>query len=149
MFPEYQINIRMIFEWSCDTEDISNLHFVLKCNTISQYCCFRKCFRNLAKYTFVYISIHSLLAEAIYTNSAHQHVIGLVKITKYDWQLSALVLQMVKCVWCSFWCDRPGFETTFRLTFSLPFQISNRIRKVFIFKKNDGNNHKVENKSMG
>ncbi len=35
------------------------------------------------------------------------------------------------------------------LFFSLPFQISNRIVKAFIFNKNEGNNQKVENKVTG
>ncbi len=33
--------------------------------------------------------------------------------------------------------------------FFLPFQISNHIRKAFIFNKNEGNNQKVENKVSG
>ncbi len=33
--------------------------------------------------------------------------------------------------------------------FFLPFQISYRIRKAFIFNKNEGNNQKVENKVSG
>ncbi len=35
------------------------------------------------------------------------------------------------------------------LFFSLPFQISYRIVKAFIFNKNEGNNQKVENKVSG
>ncbi len=43
------------------------------------------------------------------------------------------------------WFD-PVFGQTF---FSLPFQISYRIVKAFIFNKNEGNNQKVENKVSG
>ncbi len=35
---------------------------------------------------------------SIYTNSTHQYVIGLVNITKDNYQLSALMVQMVKRV---------------------------------------------------
>ncbi len=44
---------------------------------------------------------------------------------------------------------RPEFESAFCRTFFLPFQISYRIRKAFIFNKNEGNNQKVENKVSG
>ncbi len=44
------------------------------------------------------------------------------------------------------WFD-PAFGRTF--FFSLPFQISYRIIKAFIFNKNEGNNQKVENKVTG
>ncbi len=43
-------------------------------------------------------------------------------------------------------------EPSSRLPFAelfLPFQISYRIRKAFIFNKNEGNNHKVQNKISG
>ncbi len=46
------------------------------------------------------------------------------------------------------WFD-PTFGRLAELFFSLPFQISYRIVKAFIFNKNEGNNQKVENKVSG
>ncbi len=39
-----------------------------------------------------------MMAEAVYTNSAHQREFGLVRITKDRQLSSALVAQMVNCV---------------------------------------------------
>ncbi len=50
---------------------------------------------------------------------------------------------------CAFWRDRPEFEPTFCRTIFLPFQITYRIGKAFIFNKNEGNNQRVENKVLG
>ncbi len=48
---------------------------------------------------YLLFGLHDLLNRvSIYTNSAHQRVIGLVKITKDCRLLSAPVAQMVKCV---------------------------------------------------
>ncbi len=64
-----------------------------------------------------------LMAEAIY--SAHQRVIGLVKIT----------------------IDRVRIHLLANLF--LPFQISNNIKKTFFIYKIEGNTQKVENKVSG
>ncbi len=43
----------------------------------------------------------------------------------------------------------PGSNLPYGALFVLPFQISNHIRKAYIFNKNEGNNQKVENKVSG
>ncbi len=43
----------------------------------------------------------------------------------------------------------PGSNPPFAKLIFLPSQISNHIRKAFIFYKNEGNNQKVENKVSG
>ncbi len=63
----------------------------------------------------------ALLAEAIYTNSAHQHVIGIVNIIKNGFESSVSVAQMVKRVPWAFWRDRPGFESAFCQKKKSPF----------------------------
>ncbi len=62
------------------------------------------------------------MAEAIYTDSAHQHVIG--QYYKRLLTFSAPVEQMVKRVSYSFWRDQLEFESAFWLAFFLSFQIS-------------------------
>ncbi len=50
----------------------------------------------------------------------------------------------------SFWRNRPVARSRlWTIFFFLPFQISYRIVKAFIFNKNEGNNQKVENKVSG
>ncbi len=66
-------------------------------------------------------------------------LIVIVNSTKDSNQSSALVVRMVK-VCCSYFDTiDPGSNPHF----FLPFQISNQIRKAFIFNKNEGNNQKV------
>ncbi len=88
-----------------------------------------------------------LLAKAIYTNSAHQRVIELVNTKKGSW--FSINFSGTGGKTHAFWRDQPGFEPAFCWTFFLPFQISYCIRKAFILNKNEGNNKKVENKSIG
>ncbi len=89
----------------------------------------------------------TLIAESIYINSAHQRVIGLVKITK-DRQLSSALdgkLRVVLIVTRSTRVRRI-IQISQLIHFFLPFQISNHIRKVLFTYKNEGNNQTVENK---
>ncbi len=77
-------------------------------------------------------------------------MIGLVNNTKDEGLVSALVVQMVKRVsYSHFDAIDPGSNPPFGELFFLPFQISDHIRKAFIFNKNEGNNQKVENKVSG
>ncbi len=55
----------------------------------------------------------AVLAEAIYTDSAHQLVIGLHNITKDGCQSSASVAQMIISLLNYIWCNRPGFDSDF------------------------------------
>ncbi len=63
----------------------------------------------------------------IYTNFAHQSVIGLVNITK-DNSLNIAAVAMVKRLPKSFWYDQPGFDSTFFQTFFPPVFKSHHIR---------------------
>ncbi len=81
---------------------------------------------------------------SIYTNPAHQRVIWIVNTAKrcsFNIGFSGVNGKAY-----AFWCDRPEIKPAFWQTFFLPFQISYRIEKAFIFNKNKGNNKKVENK---
>ncbi len=71
----------------------------------------------------------------IYTNSTHQHVIGLVNITKYSSQ-SDSVAQMVKRVSHSYWCDQPSNLSFGELFICDTLHISIHIRIFFFFLKN-------------
>ncbi len=84
------------------------------------------------------------MAEAIYINSAHQRVIGLIEFKK-DWTAvrssgtdgkECVVLILTR-------------STQVRIYLFSPFSISYRIGKAFIFNKNEGNNYKVEHKVLG
>ncbi len=72
---------------------------------------------------------------------------GLVNNKKTSTLASVSVAQMVSCM--LFHAIDPGSNPPFAELFFLPFQVSYRIRKAFIFNTNEGNNQKVENKSIG
>ncbi len=82
----------------------------------------------------------ALLAEAIYTNSAHQPVIGIDNIKKR--RLSNNSSSHIGSKACNNWHDDPSSNPPF--AFLLPFHISYHIGKAFIFSKNEGNNWKVK-----
>ncbi len=75
------------------------------------------------------------MVEAIDANSAHQPVIGMVKMTKDCYLLLATMVQMVKheCVHILTRSTRVRFRHLANSFF--PFQMSYRIRKAFIFYK--------------
>ncbi len=83
------------------------------------------------------------MAEATYTNSAHQSVIGIVKITKDCHSSSAPVAQIVKCVPYS-GSNLPFAELFFSL---FKFQITSE--KHFFSVKMKEITKKVENKVSG
>ncbi len=58
---------------------------------------------------------YAWLAEAIYTNSAHQRVIETVNTEKRP--MLHISFNDVDGKACAFWCDRPEFEPTFSQTF--------------------------------
>ncbi len=88
----------------------------------------------------------ALMAEAIYTNSAHQRVIGLWSKSQKTVSCNQLKFE-VNCMLYSFWSDRPGFESACWQTFSSHFK--SHQKSIFFFNKNEGNNQKVEHKVSG
>ncbi len=87
-----------------------------------------------------------MLAETIYTNSAHQSVIETVNTEK---RLSLKVSFSGSFRHMLLDVNDPSSNSPFAELFFLPFQISYRIRIAFNFNKNEGNNQKVENKVSG
>ncbi len=79
-------------------------------------------------------------------------MIGLFKIIK-DYKLTVVCSSGINCISvCRSHFDAidPGSNPPFFLkNFFLPFQISYRVGKAFIFNKNEVNNQKIENKVLG
>ncbi len=67
---------------------------IFACRTIKP----AKIHKNIGVSIYTEYKKSALLAEAIYTNSTHQHVIGLVNNTKDGGQWTAPVVWMVKRV---------------------------------------------------
>ncbi len=85
-----------------------------------------------------------MLAKAIYTNSAHEGVIGFVNTKNKKHQISISYSDIDGKAF-TFWRDRPEFDPAFSRTFFLPFQISYKAFSLFKKKKkNEGNKLKMK-----
>ncbi len=118
---------------------------------IEHHACLTSCDKIYKVNAYYEVSIYTVQiaclvgrANAIYTNSTHQRVIGTVNTEKRP--LLNISFSGVDVRRVLFYAIDPSSNPPFAKLFFLPFQISYRIGKAFIFNKNEGNN---QNKVSG